>query len=116
MIPLSFPRERPVSFYVRAGCALNQISLLDHRLVFNPSLSCCQDAGVRAFVSGLAVASSKRMLGTSLNERATNKIEGCSRCQKPHSGYIWLIKEWREEVVGKDGDDFVRLFPYDIAK
>lgn len=71
-----------------------------------------QDSGVRAFVSGLAVASSRVMLGSSLNDPSTKSIKEAYRCQKPYSGYITLITEWREEIIGKPADSIIRLFPF----
>lgn len=74
---------------------------------------CFQDSGVRAFVSGLAVASSEIMIGSSLNDPATKSVPEASRCQKPYSGYITLITEWREEILHKPEDSIIRIFPFE---
>ena len=60
-----------------------------------------QDSGIKAFVSGLAVASSEVMIGSSLNDPETKTTAEAYRCQKPYSGYIKLITEWREECWGR---------------
>lgn len=72
-----------------------------------------QDSGVRAFVSGLAVASSEIMIGSSLNNPATKDVPEASRCQKPYSGYITLITEWRDEILHKPEESVVRIFPFE---
>lgn len=75
-----------------------------------------QDSGVRAFVSGLAVASSEVMIGSSLNNADTKVILDAYRCQKPYSGYITLISEWREEILHKPRDSVVRMFPFSVEE
>lgn len=72
-----------------------------------------QDSGVRAFVSGLAVASSQVMIGSSLNDPRTKDILDAYRCEKPYSGYITLITEWREEILHKEPETVVRMFPFE---
>lgn len=69
---------------------------------------------MKAFVSGLAVASSKMMFGSSMNDPGYKDIEAAYRCNKPFSGYIELIREWREELLGKRADSVIKLFPVDI--
>ncbi|CAN0167309.1 unnamed protein product [Pylaiella littoralis] len=71
------------------------------------------DAGVRAFVSGLAVASSEVMIGSSLNPPSTKDIREANRCQKPYSGYIMLIAGWRADILQKPGDSIIRMFPFE---
>ncbi|CAB1096959.1 unnamed protein product [Ectocarpus sp. CCAP 1310/34] len=71
------------------------------------------DSGVRAFVSGLAVASSQVMIGSSLNDPRTKDILDAYRCEKPYSGYITLITEWREEILHKEPETVVRMFPFE---
>ncbi|CAN0302975.1 unnamed protein product [Pylaiella littoralis] len=72
------------------------------------------DAGVRAVVSGLAVASSEVMIGSSFNPADVRiRIHEASRCQKPHSGYVTLIKEWRDDIFHKPHESMIRLFPFD---
>lgn len=68
---------------------------------------------MRAFVSGLAVASSEIMIGSSLNDPGTKAVPEASRCQKPYSGYITLITEWRDEILHKPGDSVIRIFPFE---
>ncbi|CAN0424866.1 unnamed protein product, partial [Hapterophycus canaliculatus] len=75
-----------------------------------------EDSGVRAFVSGLAVASSEVMIGSSLNKPDTKVILDAYRCQKPYSGYITLITEWREEILHKPRDSVIRMFPFDVEE
>jgi len=67
-------------------------------------------------VSGLAVASSEVMIGSSINPGETKSIPEASRCQKPYSGYITLITEWREEILHKEQDSVVRLFPFSFPE
>lgn len=71
-----------------------------------------QDSGIKAFVSGLAVASSEVMIGSSLNDPETKTTAEAYRCQKPYSGYIKLITEWREDMLGKAPESVFRLFPF----
>lgn len=70
---------------------------------------------MKGLVSGLAVASSEVMLASSLNDPSSKDIHEAYRCQKPFSGYIKLITEWREEVIGKNADSVVRLFAFDYG-
>lgn len=90
---------------------------LPHPLVFSPTLYVLcmhpQDSGVRAFVSGLAVASSEIMIGSSLNDPGTKAVPAAGRCQKPYSGYITLITEWREEILHKPEESVIRIFPFE---
>eukprot|EP00904_Undaria_pinnatifida_P008194 jgi/Undpi1/4504/HiC_scaffold_17.g07858.m1 len=71
-----------------------------------------KDSGIKAFVSGLAVASSEVMIGSSLNDPETKTTAEAYRCQKPYSGYIKLITEWREDMLGKTPESVFRLFPF----
>ncbi|CAN0259691.1 unnamed protein product [Pylaiella littoralis] len=50
------------------------------------------------------------MIGSSLNPPRTKGTE-VNRCQKPYSGYIHLIKEWREEILQKPSDSTIQIFP-----
>eukprot|EP00752_Nemacystus_decipiens_P010638 g9475.t1 len=70
------------------------------------------DSGVRAFAGGLAVASSEIMIGSSLNHPGTKAVPEARRCQKPYSGYITLITQWRDEILHKPGDTVIRIFPF----
>lgn len=64
-------------------------------------------------MSGLAVASAEVMIGSSLNDPGAKAIPAASRCQKPYSGYITLITEWREEILHKPKDSVIRIFPFE---
>ena len=93
----------------------NNVVMTGWQYASNRMLRCSlsQDSGVRAFVSGLVVASSEVMLGSSLNDPDCKRLPEASKCQKPFSGYIELITEWRENVVGKSAGSVVRLFPFE---
>lgn len=68
---------------------------------------------MKAIVSGLVVASSKVMIASSLNSPETKSIPDALSCQKPYSGYIKLITDWRVQLFRKHPDSVVRLFPFD---
>lgn len=53
------------------------------------------------------------MIGSSLNDPGTKAVPEASRCQKPYSGYITLITEWRDEILHKPGDSVIRIFPFE---
>lgn len=71
-----------------------------------------QDSGVRAIVSGLVVASSRVLIASSLNLPRTKAIPEACVCQKPYSGYIKLITEWRQHLFRKDPGTVIRLYPF----
>eukprot|EP00752_Nemacystus_decipiens_P010743 g9565.t1 len=100
-----------------AGAAVLELINEDYPFALNNHLhhffSEIDDSGVRAFVSGLAVASSELMIGSSLNDPGTKAVPEASRCQKPYSGYITLITEWRDEILHKPADTVVRIFPFE---
>lgn len=52
------------------------------------------------------------LLASSLNHWSAKDIPGASVCQKPFSGYIELIAEWRTELFRKPPQTVVRLFPF----
>lgn len=52
------------------------------------------------------------LLASSLNHWSAKDIPGASVCQKPFSGYIELIAEWRTELFRKPPETVVRLFPF----
>lgn len=93
---------------------------VDHRLVQWSRVSSLlvrndtQDTGIKALVSGLAVATSKVMIASSFNGHNTSRVPGARRCHKPHSGYIYLIAEWREQIGEKDSGSVVRVFSIDL--
>lgn len=51
------------------------------------------------------------MIGSSLNDPRTKEVLDAYRCEKPYSGYITLITEWREEILHKQPETVVRMFP-----
>lgn len=58
------------------------------------------------------VAYSSGMIASSLNAPWTKVLPKASVCQKPYSGYISLITEWRSQLYRKDPDTIIRLFPF----
>eukprot|EP00903_Cladosiphon_okamuranus_P019123 g17595.t1 len=70
------------------------------------------DTGVKAIVSGLVIAQAQVLLASSLNHWTAKDIPGSSVCQKPFSGYVELIAEWRTELFRKPPETVVRLFPF----
>lgn len=73
-----------------------------------------QDCGVKAFVAGLCVASSRVMIASSLNEPDTKNMAEANVCQKPYSGYITLIAQWREEIMGQDPSSVHKMFSFEL--
>ena len=71
-----------------------------------------QDTGIKAIVSGLVIAQAQVLLASSLNHWSAKDIPGASVCQKPFSGYIELIAEWREELFRRPPETVVRMFPF----
>lgn len=71
-----------------------------------------QDTGIKAIVSGLVIAQSRMLLASSLNKPASKDSPEAAMCQKPFSGYIQLIVEWRTKLYRKNPDTVVRLFPF----
>lgn len=69
---------------------------------------------MRAFVSGLAVASARVMIASSLNDHDTSYMAEALECQKPYSGYIHLIAEWRNEITYKDPDTTINVWPIEV--
>lgn len=69
---------------------------------------------MKAFVSGMAVASAQVMIASSLNKPMTKTIPEANVCQKPYSGYITLISEWRAEILKKPRNSLIRLFPFEV--
>lgn len=65
---------------------------------------------MKAFIEGLAVASSRVMIGSSLNDPSAKDIPEANVCQKPYSGYITLMTEWRETMLEKEPGSVIRLF------
>ena len=58
------------------------------------------------------IAQAQVLLASSLNHWSAKDIPGASVCQKPFSGYIELIAEWRTELFRKPPQTVVRLFPF----
>lgn len=52
------------------------------------------------------------LLASSLNNPATKDSPEAAVCQKPFSGYIQLIVEWRMNIFRKTDETVVRLFPF----
>eukprot|EP00752_Nemacystus_decipiens_P011546 g10252.t1 len=71
-----------------------------------------KDTGIKAIVSGLVIAQAQVLLASSLNHWSAKDIPGADVCQKPFSGYIELIAEWRTELFRKPPESVVRLFPF----
>lgn len=65
------------------------------------------------FVSGLAVASARVMIASFMNDHDARYIPEASTCQKPSSGYVNLIGDWRAEITNKEPDTTVRVWPFD---
>lgn len=71
-----------------------------------------QDSGMKAIVSGLVVASSRTLIASSLNHPSTKDTPEACKCQKPYSGYIKLITEWRQHLFRKEASSVIRLYPF----
>ncbi|CAM9544119.1 unnamed protein product, partial [Pylaiella littoralis] len=71
-----------------------------------------EDTGIKAIVSGLVIAQARVLLASSLNSPSSKGNPEAAVCQKPFSGYIQLITEWRTELFRKDPATVVRLFPF----
>lgn len=71
-----------------------------------------QDTGIKAIVSGLVIAQARMLLASSLNNPAMKDSPEATVCQKPFSGYIQLIVEWRTTIYRKAPDTVMRLFPF----
>lgn len=63
-------------------------------------------------MSGLVIAHARMLLASSLNDPATKDSPEAAVCQKPFSGYIQLIVEWRTHIYRKSPDTVMRLFPF----
>eukprot|EP00752_Nemacystus_decipiens_P002967 g2756.t1 len=83
---------------------------LDNRL--HDFFNHIEDTGIKAIVSGLVIAHARTVLASSLNNPATKDNPEAALCQKPFSGYIQLIVEWRTNIYRRSPDTVVRLFPF----
>lgn len=63
-------------------------------------------------MSGLVIAQARVLLASSLNNPASKDSPEAGVCQKPFSGYIQLIVEWRMNIFRQAPESVVRLFPF----
>lgn len=68
---------------------------------------------MKAIVSGLVIAGARVLLASSLNTPSSKTNSLACVCQKPFSGYVQLISEWRANIYRKNPDSLVRLFPFE---